>query len=197
MRLNVVLKSLLRVEPVVDLAGDHLPLCFVRRHGHTRERIGELAAAMSSGDALLLFPEGRNFSRQRWLRTLAELVASGARRAARRMRRHTHTLPPHHGGAHAALAAAPHADVLLLAHAGFTADGRDRPWWRLPMHRPFLVRTTLVPAAEVPRGERALGLWLDRAWADVDDWIEYTVDDVSQVKFPPNEEPLARPDVFR
>ncbi|HVV18242.1 MAG TPA: 1-acyl-sn-glycerol-3-phosphate acyltransferase [Pseudonocardiaceae bacterium] len=186
MRPHIVLKSLLRVEPVIDLAGDHLPLCFVGFRHRTRNRIADLAAGMSAGDALLLFPEGRNFSRQRWLRTWTDLVARGARRAARRMRRHTHTLPPHHGGAYAALSAAPHADVLLLAHGGFTEDGRDRPWWRLPVHRPFVVRTTLVPAASVPRTEEALGRWLDGAWADVDRWVEYTVDDVTQVKFGAN-----------
>lgn len=173
-RPHIVLKSALRVDPVVDLAGDHLRLCFVRGRG-TRARIGQLAATMADGDALLLFPEGGNFSWPRWRRAILALRESGAARAARRALRRTHTLPPHHGGALAALVAAPTADCLVLAHAGFTADGRDRPWWRLPVHRPFLVHTRLIPAAEVPRTEERLPGWLDAIWSSVDSWVDTAV----------------------
>jgi 1-acyl-sn-glycerol-3-phosphate acyltransferase len=172
LRLGVVLKSALRWEPVVDLAGDHLPLCFVRRHENgARHRVGELAAGMSAGDALLLFPEGGNFSWPRWRHAIASLAASGALGPARRARLRTHTLPPRRGGAGAALLGAPTADVLLLTHSGFAPDGRDRPWWQLPVHRTLLVRTTLVPAAGVPRGEETLTAWLEATWAQVDSWV--------------------------
>ena len=175
LRPHIVLKSVLRVEPLIDLAGDHLPLCFVSGH-RTRDRIGRIAAGMTGGDALLLFPEGGNFSWTRWRRAISELLARGARTAARIALRHTHTLPPHHGGTFAALAAAPTANALLLAHAGFTADGRDRPWWQLPVHWPFIVRTQLVPAADVPRTEQELSAWLDEAWANVDAWVDAAVE---------------------
>lgn len=174
LRLRVVLTALLRLEPAVDLAGDHLPLCFI---GHNRRRararVEDLAGSMRAGDVLLLFPEGGNFSWPRWRRSVAELSASGADRRARRFLRNTHTLPPRLGGTMAALAGAPTADVLLLAHSGFTDDGRDRPLWRLPTHRDLLVRTDLVPASAVPRGdEEALSTWLDRAWTQIDGWVE-------------------------
>jgi 1-acyl-sn-glycerol-3-phosphate acyltransferase len=172
LRLSVVLKSALRWEPVVDLAGDHLPLCFVHRHERgARDRVGDLAASMARGDALLLFPEGANFSWPRWRRAVAALAASGAHRAARLAGRHTHTLPPRRGGAGAALLGAPTADVLLLTHSGFAPDGRDRPWWRLPVHRTLLVRTTVVPSAGVPRDEATLTSWLEATWAQVDTWV--------------------------
>lgn len=167
LRPHIVLKALLRVEPVLDLAGEHVALCFVRRHHRGRAVIADVAAGMTAGDALLLFPEGGNFSWQRWRQALSTVDG----RRMRRFRRRTHTLPPHHGGALAALAAAPTADVLLLAHSGFTNDGRDRPWWRVPTHRPFVVRTTLVPAAEVPRTEDDLPAWLDARWVEIDAWV--------------------------
>lgn len=172
LRLGVVLKSVLRWEPLVDLAGDHLPWCFVDhdRTG-TRQRVHELAATMRSGDALLLFPEGGNFSRPRWRRAVARLAASGRYLAARRARRRTHTLPPHRGGAGAALTGAPAADVLLLTHSGFALDGRDRPWWLLPVHHTLLMRTTLVPSADAPRDDTALTAWLDATWSTVDSWV--------------------------
>lgn len=171
LRLHVVLKALLRVEPLLDVAGDHLPLCFVRRHHRGRDAIAKVAAGMTGGDALLLFPEGRNFSWPRWRQAVADLYEAGRYRAARLARRRTHTLPPRHGGTFAALAAAPTADVLVLAHTGFTDTGRDRPWWKLPTHRRFVVRTTLIPAARVPRTESAVTAWLEATWAEVDAWI--------------------------
>lgn len=172
LQLRIVLTALLRIEPLVDMAGDHLPLCFVGRdRQRARRRVGALAATMTSGDALLLFPEGGNFSRPRWRRAVLELSASGAFRAARRARHRTHTLPPRRGGALAALKAAPAADVLLLAHSGLADDGRNRPWWRVPTHRTLLVRTVLAPAATVPRNQEGLTAWLDTAWAGIDSWV--------------------------
>jgi len=172
LRLRAVLKSALRLEPTLDMAADHLPLCFVGHRGpRARSRIHDLAAAMSPGDALLLFPEGANFSWPRWRRAVLALSAAGAHGAARRARRRTYTLPPHRGGAAAALMGSPDADVLLLAHTGFAPDGRGRPWWRLPVHRELLVRTVLAPAATVPRDRETLAGWLDDTWAQVDSWV--------------------------
>lgn len=173
LRLRVVLKSALRLEPTLDLASDHLPLCFIGHHGRrARNRIKDLAASMSTGDALLLFPEGGNFSWPRWHQAISSLSAAGAYHAAALARRHTHTLPPHPGGVIAALTGSPKADVLLLAHTGFTPDGHDRPWWRLPVHRPLVMHTILTPAAAVPRDHETLPRWLDAAWAQVDNWVE-------------------------
>ena len=181
LRLRVVLKSALRLEPTLDMAADHLPLCFVGRHGRrghrARSRIHQLAAAMSPGDALLLFPEGANFSWPRWRRAVSSLSAAGAHSAARRASRRTYTLPPHRGGAAAALMGSPGADVLLLAHTGLAPDGRGRPWWRFPVHHELIVRTVLVPAATVPRDREPLAGWLDDAWSQIDSWVHsHTVD---------------------
>ncbi|HWC84387.1 MAG TPA: 1-acyl-sn-glycerol-3-phosphate acyltransferase [Pseudonocardiaceae bacterium] len=172
LRLRIVLKTLLRAEPALDLLGDKLPLCFIGARGkRSRDRIHATAADLTGGDALLLFPEGGNFSRPRWAAAVLKLAATGKYLASLRARRRTHTLPPRTGGAHAALTGAPAADVLLLAHTGFTDDGRDRPWWRLPVQRDLVVRTSLVPAAEVPREADALAGWLDSAWTRVDSWV--------------------------
>ena len=172
LRLRIVLKSALRLDPTVDLAGPHLPLCFVGAGGkRARRRIKQLAGSMTVGDAFLLFPEGGNFSWPRWRKAIDTLGKAGNYLKARASRRHTHTLPPHRGGATAALTGSPQADVLLLAHTAFTPDGRDRPWWQLPVHRNLLVRTTLLPAAGVPRDPAAIADWLDATWSTVDDWV--------------------------
>jgi 1-acyl-sn-glycerol-3-phosphate acyltransferase len=171
--LRIVLKALLRLEPAIDLAAEQLPFCFVGgRHGGAKAGIADLAATLSPGDALLLFPEGNNFSWPRWHAAIEQLRARGQFSTAARARRRTHTLPPHLGGALAALSAAPQADVLLLAHSGFSRDGRDRAWWRIPIRRDLVVRTVLIPAAQVPRDEAGVRAFLDRAWSQVDTWVE-------------------------
>jgi 1-acyl-sn-glycerol-3-phosphate acyltransferase len=171
--LRVVLKSALRIEPVVGLAASRLPFCFVGRDPSAAiDGITELATTLSRGSALLLFPEGGNFSWARWRAGIRYLTEHGDYLAARRARRRTHTLPPRTGGVLAALDAAPHADVLLIAHAGFSDDGRDRQWWRVPVRRDFLIRAMLFAADDVPRDDTGAQEFLDQAWTQVDTWVE-------------------------
>lgn len=171
LRLRIVLKALLRCEPVIDLAGDLGCLCFLGHRGDkARRQIRELAELLHGGQALLLFPEGGNFTWARWQAAILRLRSSGRLHEARRAWRQTHTLPPRTGGTAAALSGAPNAAVLVLAHTGFSPDGRDRAWWRLPVNRRLLVRTVLIPPAELPPPDQ-LGPWLDRTWSDVDAWV--------------------------
>jgi 1-acyl-sn-glycerol-3-phosphate acyltransferase len=166
-----VLKAVLRCEPVLDLAGDLGCLCFLHhRSERAREQIHDLAASLVGGQALLLFPEGGNFTWARWRTAITRLRSSGRFREARRAWRQSHTLPPRTGGAAAALSGAPSANVVVLTHTGFSPDGRARAWWRLPMNRRLLVRTVLVPADELPPPDE-LSPWLERTWSQVDAWV--------------------------
>ena len=171
--LRIVLKQALRWEPTVDVAGDHLPLCFVASGGgKARRGVESLATSLSTGSALLIFPEGGNFTWERWRASLRRLRERGEHLLARRAGERTHTLPPRPGGAAAALAAAPKADVLLLAHSGFSPDGRNRAWWQLPVHHQLTIRTVLLPADSVPRDEERAREFLEQAWSQVDTWVE-------------------------
>ncbi|MGX9789187.1 1-acyl-sn-glycerol-3-phosphate acyltransferase [Mycobacterium sp. MMS18-G62] len=171
LQLRVVLKALLRCEPVLDLTGDLGCLCFLHhRSEKARRQIHDLAASLTAGQALLLFPEGGNFTWARWRNAVERLRSSGKLREARRAWRQTHTLPPRTGGTAAALTGAAGADVLVLTHTGFSPDGRARAWWRLPMNRRLLVRTVLIPAAQLPPPDQ-LSPWLERTWGEVDAWV--------------------------
>jgi 1-acyl-sn-glycerol-3-phosphate acyltransferase len=170
MRLRVVLKAVLRCEPLLDLAGGWGCLCFLGRGDRARRQVRFFAESLSGGQAMLLFPEGANFSWPRWRNAIHRLRSTGDLRAAARALRQSHTLPPRSGGAAAAVAGAPNANLLVLTHNGFCADGRARPWWQLPVHRQLLVRTVLVPAAEVP-SPKQLAHWLDQTWTRVDSWV--------------------------
>lgn len=170
MQLRVVLKAMLRCEPLLDLAGEWGCLCFLGRGDRARTQIRLMAESLTGGQAMLLFPEGANFSWPRWRDAIGRLRSTGDLRAAGRALRQSHTLPPRSGGAAAAVAGAPDANLLVLTHNGFCADGRARPWWQLPVHRELLIRTVMVPAADVPPA-RQVGLWLNQVWTEVDSWV--------------------------
>jgi 1-acyl-sn-glycerol-3-phosphate acyltransferase len=170
LRLRIVLKALLRCEPVLDLTGDLGCLCFLNRGKKARKQIHDLATSLTGGQALLLFPEGGNFTWARWRTAIVRLRSTGRLREARRAWRQTYTLPPRTGGTAAALSGAPDANVLVLTHTGFSPDGRARAWWRLPANRRLLVRTVLVPADEIPAPDH-LAPWLEQTWSRVDAWV--------------------------
>ena len=171
LRLRIVLKALLRCEPVLDLVGDMGCLCFLPHRGNkARKQIRDLAGSMVGGQALLLFPEGGNFTWARWREAIVRLRSTGRLREARRAWRQTYTLPPRTGGTAAALSGAPRANVLVLTHTGFSPDGRARVWWQLPMNRRLLVRTVVVPSDELPPPDQ-LGPWLEETWSRVDAWV--------------------------
>jgi 1-acyl-sn-glycerol-3-phosphate acyltransferase len=170
LQLRIVLKSVLRYEPVLDLAGGMGCLCFLGRGDRARSQIQRLSASLVGGQAMLLFPEGANFSWPRWRKAITELRTTRGLRAARRALKQSHTLPPSSGGAAAAVAGAPNANLLVLTHTGFCADGRARPWWQMPVHRKLLVRTAVISAPRIPSPPR-LGPWLEQAWTQVDAWV--------------------------
>jgi 1-acyl-sn-glycerol-3-phosphate acyltransferase len=176
LQLRIVLKAILRCEPVLDLAGDLGCLCFLHhRSKHARKQIHDLAASLEGGQALLLFPEGGNFTWARWRSAVVRLRSSGRLREARRAWRQSHTLPPRTGGTAAAMSGAPSANVLVLTHTGFSPDGRARAWWRLPMNRRLLVRTVLIPADQLPAPDQ-LSDWLERTWSQIDAWVASKAD---------------------
>jgi 1-acyl-sn-glycerol-3-phosphate acyltransferase len=170
LQLRIVLKAVLQCEPLLDLGGELGCLCFLSRGDRARAQIRGLAESLVGGQAMLLFPEGANFSWPRWRKAITQLRSTRGFRAAGRALRQSHTLPPRSGGAEAAVAGAPKANVLVVTHNGFCADGRARPWWQLPIHRQLLIRTVVVPAARIPPPTR-VGPWLERTWTQVDAWV--------------------------
>ncbi|SFO78187.1 Acyltransferase [Geodermatophilus dictyosporus] len=179
---RIVLKDLLQADPLIDVYLNRLPSTFVSSGPGAGERaeaaIAELARDLGEEDALLIFPEGANVTPGRRVRALQRLRDRGLLAAARRAEAMRHLLPPRPGGVAAALRAAPHADVVLVAHTGLEHLSTVRDVWRgLPVDKTLHLRWWFVPAAEVPREEAELTDWLYRWWATIDDWITTTSDD--------------------
>jgi 1-acyl-sn-glycerol-3-phosphate acyltransferase len=174
LRPRIVLKRVLRLDPCLDILVGRLPHCFVPApRGTTAEQqIALLAAELRPGDALVLFPEGGNFTRRRRDRAVAALRRLGRDGIAERAERMTHVLAPRTTGVLAVLDAAPTADVVFVAHTGLDRIHSMRTGWaELPLRGRVRAHWWRVPSGEVPRGDAARSDWLLAQWGRVDDWI--------------------------
>ena len=177
---RIVMKDILKLDPCIDLAGSRLPNYFVpprrRRTPSWISQLSALAAGLDERGALLLFPEGGNFTEERRRQRLRRLLRRGRRAEAERAVRMHHVIAPEPGGALAALAAAPGASVVLVAHGGLAGlDGGLLG--RAPMDRDFVVQLWYIDRADVPPTEDERRQWLLDCWQRVDAWVATTAGD--------------------
>jgi 1-acyl-sn-glycerol-3-phosphate acyltransferase len=177
-RPRVVMKAGLQLDPGVDVVGNRLPNVFVRRRqagdGVFTSQVARLAADLGDEDALVLFPEGGNWTPGRWRRGIRRLEAARRPDLAGRARRMPNLLPPRAGGTLAAIAACPAADVIFVAHAGLDRLVSAGDVWRhLPERQTVTARWWRVPTDSVPRSEshEMQELWLYDWWERIDAWI--------------------------
>jgi 1-acyl-sn-glycerol-3-phosphate acyltransferase len=175
-RPHIVMKAALQFDPGLDVVINRLPNAFVtpRRGADTMiiQAIERLAAGLGPTGALVIFPEGANFTPRRRLRAIRRLEQREMVEEAARARAMRYLLPPRPGGALAAIAAAPTADVIFVAHTGLDHLITVGDIWNsLPMEQTLKARWWRVPAEEVPRGREAQTRWLYEWWARIDTWI--------------------------
>lgn len=174
-RPRVVLKQVLLWEPLIDAALSRMGACFIPPAADRAEplenRVGRLAADLDPGDALLIFPEGANWTPRRRLVAIGRLWAArkpGAAKAAALME---HVLPPRAGGVLACLDARPELPVVIVAHTGLDRITTAGQLWRaVPFADPMAVRWW--PPAHPPYGDGERVAWLTTEWAVVDQWID-------------------------
>ena len=176
---RIVLKDVLQLDPLIDVYLNRLPNHFVAADpvaGYSSaDAIADLARDLGEEDALLIFPEGANFTPQRRVRAIQRLRDRGLASAVRRAEAMRHVLPPRPAGVLAAMRAAPHADVVFVAHTGLEHLSTVRDLWRgLPVDKTLHLRWWFVPAPEVPRDEAERTDWLYHWWQTIDDWISTT-----------------------
>jgi 1-acyl-sn-glycerol-3-phosphate acyltransferase len=171
---RLVMAEALQWDPALDIVLNRLPNRFIRGGGEALERkIGELATALDHNDAFMIFPEGGNFTERRRIAAIERLRARGLEDMARRSEAMRHVLAPRPGGLTAALAAAPEADVVWVAHAGLDQLYTIADVWRaMPLDQVVRMRWWRVPAAEVPRAEAEQVDWLYTWWERIDEWID-------------------------
>ena len=177
-RPRVVMKAALQFDPSLDVMGNRLPNVFIsRRRAGERiftEQIERLARGLDRRGALVIFPEGGNWTPGRWHRGIRRLEQRGRRDLAARAKSMPNLLPPRPGGALAAIAACPDADVIFVAHAGLDRLVSVADIWRsLPMDQVVVAKWWRVPAGELPRDaphERQVQ-WLYDWWQLIDAWV--------------------------
>jgi 1-acyl-sn-glycerol-3-phosphate acyltransferase len=177
-RPRVVMKAALQLDPGVDVVANRLPNVFIsrRRTGERLfvEQIERLAVGLGQAGALVIFPEGGNWTPGRWHRGIRRLEQQGRDDLAARARGMPNLLPPRTGGALAAIAACPGADVIFVAHAGLDQLVSVRDIWRsMPVGRVISAKWWRVSAGQVPRDADydSQVRWLYDWWERIDAWI--------------------------
>jgi 1-acyl-sn-glycerol-3-phosphate acyltransferase len=173
---RIVMKAALQLDPGLDVVINRLPNAFVPPHrgpgNLVVKEIERLAAGLGPTGALVIFPEGGNFTPRRRLRAIRLLEERRLAEEAAKARAMEHLLPPKPNGALAAIDAAPTADVIFVAHTGLEHVVTVGDVWRaLPMEQVLKARWWRVPAAEVPEDRQAQVDWLYEWWARIDVWI--------------------------
>jgi 1-acyl-sn-glycerol-3-phosphate acyltransferase len=177
-RPRLVLKAELQYDPSVDVVGNRTPNVFIRPRETGEkiytEEIRRLARGLDDRGALVIFPEGGNWTPGRWRRGIRRLERRGRGDLASRARQMPNLLPPRTGGALTAVAACPEADVIFVAHAGLdTLVTVGDVWRRLPVGQVLRAKWWRVPFDQVPRsaGHEAQVKWLYDWWQRIDSWI--------------------------
>ncbi|CAO5156317.1 Glycerol acyltransferase [Frankia sp. AiPs1] len=172
---RVVLVHTLRLDPAIDILLSRLGACFLRNDGSqddAAERIGALAGRLGTAEALVIFPEGANFTPGRRRRLIARLRARGQWERAAVAEDFDAVLPPRPAGVLAALTAGTIAATMIVAHVGLDELAAPADVWRaIPFRAPLALRWWWVPAAEIPESATARTAWLTMHWAVVNAWI--------------------------
>jgi 1-acyl-sn-glycerol-3-phosphate acyltransferase len=172
---RVVLHEGLQLDPLLDVLGHRLHYRFVDpRGGDIESEITAMSRGLGGGDAVLIFPEGGNFSNERRARGIERLEEGGHDDEAARAREMEHVAAPRPGGALAAVDGAPEADVIFVGHAGIPAGVRNL--WRLLLaERTVELRMWVVRAEEIPPGRDERIDWLFGWWLTLDRWVDERV----------------------
>lgn len=172
---RIVMKAALQYDPSLDVLINRLPNAFVPRRAAESgilDEITRLASTMNDDDALVIFPEGGNFTPRRRRLAIRRLEEKGLTTEAARARGLDHLLPPRPNGAIAAIEACPAADVIFVAHTGLDdLITVGDVWRRLPLSARITAKWWRVPAADVPPDRESRIRWLFDQWETIDAWI--------------------------
>lgn len=176
-RPRIVLKDMLQYDPCVDIVLNRLPNRFITSDPEAGEAmiaaIGDLAEDMGERDALVIFPEGGNFTERRRARAIDKLRSLGHGRHAEQASRMHNVVAPRPGGALAALRATPQTDIMFVAHTGLEDLSTIGSLWRgIPMDQRVRIGWWTIPEEEVPGAEGDQIQWLFDEWAEIDAWID-------------------------
>lgn len=169
---RIVMHEVLRLDPLLDALGERLPNRFVDPRGGDAEKdVAAMARELGESAALVIFPEGANFSEQQRRKAIERLEREGHAEEAERARAMRHVSAPRPGGTLAAIEAASNADVVVMGHVGFPTGLREL-WRLLPHEQSVEVRMWLEPASAIPTDRDEQIDWLFGWWRKLDAWVD-------------------------
>jgi 1-acyl-sn-glycerol-3-phosphate acyltransferase len=183
---RIVLKDTLQWDPTIDVLMNRLPMVFLtptpfsdrdtRVHGsEPTKRIAHMAMDMDKDDALVVFPEGGNFSPNRRDSRIRQLKDGGYADLADRAASMRNLLAPRPGGLFAAVDAKPDAGLVFVGHTGLEQfDSLKQLWQALPMNKTLVMNSWYVAPQDIPAGKAERVEWLFDWWERIDAWIEAT-----------------------
>jgi 1-acyl-sn-glycerol-3-phosphate acyltransferase len=169
---RIVLKAQLRLDPVFDVLLTRIGCAFIGRAGTSTAAIATLASRLNPHDALVLFPEGSDWTPARHRLAVRRLRRKGLSAQAAAAARMPNVLPPRPAGTFAALQAAPAAQVAVFMHSGHDELLDVASIWRaLPLSRELHMVWWGEPRPEIA-SEQDCASWLNGIWGGIDAWIE-------------------------
>jgi 1-acyl-sn-glycerol-3-phosphate acyltransferase len=174
--LRYVLKRELLWDPCLDIVGNRLRNCFVRRgsgeSAHEIALVQGLMEDLGPMDGVLIYPEGTRFTPRKRQHILERLAEKGDADLLAKAEGLQHILPPRLGGPLALLERNVGADAVFCAHVGFDRAGSFKDLLNGSLvHRLIRVRFWRIPYADIPRGAAAQTDWLYEQWARIDAWV--------------------------
>ncbi len=175
---RIVLTERLRWDPAIDVLLSRLGCRFIARGGAVATAaIADLAAALGQHDALVLFPEGGDWTPTRHRLAVARLRRKGLAVQADRAAGMTHVLPPRPAGTFAALSASSVPEVVVFSHTGHDhLNDLQSVWAALPLRRELDLVWWREPVAGTATDEEAVGTWLFDLWHRIDHWVDEQAD---------------------
>lgn len=172
-RPRIVMSDLLQFDPAFDILLNRLPNRFISASGfQSVKAISELARGMTNADALVIFPEGGNFTEKRRIKMIERLLLGGSEAAAKQAQELRNVLPPRTAGTLAAFGAAPAADAVFVAHTGIDKiAGIGDLWTALPEHKTLHIQWRVVKAKHLPKEQNQQRELLYQEWRTIDEWI--------------------------
>ncbi len=134
--------------------------------------ITDMCATMDDDSVAIIFPEGGNWTPQRWTTAIESLATSRHPERADLAAGMVNVLPPRTAGALAALRARDDMTVVFVAHVGLgDLHSIGAIWRNVPLRRNVQATYWSAPSSEIPTDDAAFGDWLYDQWAAIDEWI--------------------------
>lgn len=174
---RIVLADAMLWDPGIAMVLQRLDSYFVpSRSGAGDDRtkgVAELAATLTRKDAMLIFPEGRNWTRDRHEDQVRRLREQGeADRLATAVAR-PWVLEARSRGVASIRQHALEADVMVISHTGLDMiSGPAAVIRAVPFRNRLLLRGRTYHSEDVPTDGDEVATWLEARWGEVNHWVD-------------------------